>query len=287
MLKVLAMMVQTAPEGEPHFALFMREHLELCGQFARAFGNSQFQPLDPYAECLYAVENHDRGWDAYDANPKLDPETRLPYSLARTPPEDNQKTITASPDFNERHDPYCALLVSMHTWGLYNRRYGISQFVVRERISTSIPISEVHRKEIEARLNGEVERQKRLTSTIAAQNGRAGWVAPPNVMRNYKQLQFFDTLSLYFHLRHESERGEEVYIHVPKSAEADVSITLRAAGGGTYTLDPFPFAQDTLRVVCRGRYVRPFPPDAPPADLGAALRSLPSDSQAYVLVPGS
>jgi hypothetical protein len=281
------MMVQTAPENEPHFVLFMREHLDLCGQFARAFGNSEFGPLDPYAECLYAVENHDRGWDSYDADPRLDPETRLPYSLGRTPPDYNLEMITASPDYNERHDPYCALLVSMHYWGLYNARYGISRFVVRGPLSTHAPMSERQRSEREARLEREVERQKRLISAMAASVERGRWVEPAHVMQNYKQLQFFDTLSLYFHLRHESERGEEVYIHVPRSAEADASVTLRSAGGGTYALDPFPFAQDRLKVVCRGRYLHPFPPDATPADLGTALRSLPVDSQAYVLVPGS
>ena len=281
------MMVQSAPENEPHFILTMAEHLDLCGQLGRAFGNDDFQPLNPLRENLYAVEHHDRGWDAYDADPKLDPETRLPCSLVRTPTAESLKTITASPDFNERHHAYCGILVSMHTWGLHNRRYGVSQFVVRQRNSTSITVQDVYKPEIDARLASEIERQKRLKSLVAADSATRSWVESPHLMQNYKQLQFFDTLTLYFHLRHETERAEEVYIHVPKSADVDETITVRPLGKGRYSLNPFPFAGDTLKVVCRGRYVRPFPEDQPPADLGAALRSMPADSQTYVLQPGA
>ena len=281
------MMVQTAPENEPHFVLTMAEHLDLCGQLARAFGNDQFEPLDPLHESLYAVDNHDRGWDGYDANPKLDPETALPYSLVRTPVSDSLKTITASPDFNERHHPYCGILVSMHTWGLYNRRYGVSQFVVRQRSSTSITIQEPYKTEIETRLARELERQERLKSRVAADSETRGWVESAHLMQNYKQLQFFDTLTLYFHLRHETERAEEVYIHVPQTAETDINVALRPLGERRYALNPFPFAADSLKIVCRGRYVSPFAPGTAPADLGAALRSMPTDSQTYILIPGA
>lgn len=281
------MMVQTAPENEPHFVLTMAEHLVLCGQLARAFGNDQFEPLDPLRESLYAVENHDRGWDAYDANPRLDPETALPYSLVRTPVSDSLKTITASPDFNERHHPYCGILVSMHTWGLYNRRYGVSRFVVRQRSSISITIDESYKAEIETRLARELGRQERLKSQLAVDGTARSWVESAHLMQNYKQLQFFDTLALYFHLRHETERAEEVYIHVPRTAEADTDVVLRPLGERRYALSPFPFAADTLKVVCRGRYIRPFAPGGAPADLGAALRAMPADSQTYILVAGT
>ena len=42
------MMVQTAPEREPHFVITMKEHMDLCGQLARAYGNDRFESLRPY-----------------------------------------------------------------------------------------------------------------------------------------------------------------------------------------------------------------------------------------------
>ena len=70
---------------------------------------------------LYVVDNHDRGWDDYDVNPGIDTNTKLPYLMSRTPAVASVKTNRGSPDFNEAHHPYCGLLSSMHTWGLYNK----------------------------------------------------------------------------------------------------------------------------------------------------------------------
>ncbi len=236
------MISQTAPEGEPHFVLTMAEHTQMCGQMARAFGNDRFAPPAPFDEVVYIVENHDRGWDPYDANPGLDPATRVPYIMARTPTPDAVKTNRGSPDFNETHHPYCGLLSSMHSWGLYNGRYGFSKFVPRTQTTT--------------------------------------------LFQNYKQLQFFDTMSLYFHLRHAGERGAETYVHVPLTAEADTTVALKKIDDRVYSLDPFPFAGDRLTITCRGRYVMPFPVDFPPDRVGEALRTLPADRQTYQLVPG-
>jgi len=49
------MMVQTAPQGEPHFVITMREHLDFCGQLVRAYGNDRFERPKPYDQVLYVV----------------------------------------------------------------------------------------------------------------------------------------------------------------------------------------------------------------------------------------
>ncbi len=278
------MMVQSAPEGEPHFVSTMREHLDFCGRLALAYGNNQFEALKPYDEVLYVVENHDRGWDEYDIKPGLDPTTHLPFLMSQTPAPDAVKTNRGSPDFNESHHPYCGLLSSMHTWGLYNKRYGFTQFVVRTRRQISVPVQTANRPLIDAMLVGELERQTRLKEKLAANPATRDWLADEHLFQNYKQLTFFDTLALYFHLNHACDRGEEVYIHVPMSAEADTNVTMKKLGDQVYSLDPFPF-RDTVKVACSGRYVRPFPADFQADMLGAALRAMPSDQQAVELVP--
>jgi hypothetical protein len=278
------MLTQTAPAGEPAFVMNMTEHMEMCGQMARAFGNDRFERLDPYEEVLYLVENHDRGWDEYDRNPGLD-EDRLPYIMSRTPTPENMKTNIVSPDFNERHHPYCGLLSSMHSWGLYNRRYGFTQFVVRTRKTTSITVKNLYQADVEKLQADEIKRQNRLKAELAKNPVTTSWIEDRHLFQNYKQLQFFDTLSLYFHLYHATERGEETYIHVPLNAEADTNVTLRKVSDSVYSLAPFPFANDRLTLVCRGRYVKPFPPDFDLSKVGEALRSLPGDRQTYELVP--
>jgi hypothetical protein len=280
------MMTQTAPEGEPHFVNTMLEHTAMCGQMAHAFGNDRFEPPAPFSEVVSMVENHDRGWDDYDRNPGIDPATRLPYIMARTPAPDAVKTNRGSPDFNEAHHPYCGLLSSMHSVGLYNGRYGFSQFVVRTQATTSIDVANANRPLIDAMLAYEEARQARIKATLATDAVMRDWVADRHLFRNYKQLQFFDTLSLYFHLRHAGERGDQIYVHVPTNADADATLTLKKVDERVYSLDPYPFAADKLTLVCHGRYVKPFPEDFDPAKVGAALRALPGDRQTYEIVPG-
>ena len=279
------MMVQTAPQGEPHFVSTMREHLELCSRLGRAFGNDRFERLDPFEEVIYVVENHDRGWDEYDSNPGLDPNTRLPYLMSRTPTPESVKTNKGSPDFNEARHPYCGLLSSMHSWGLYNRRYGFTQFVVRTRTQISVTVQDSFRPLVDAMLAAELERQQRLKNELVKNAATRNWLADKHLFQNYKQLTFFDTLSLYFHLYHASERGEEVYIHVPMTAESDTTVTVKKVADQVYSLHPFPFAGDTLRLTCRGRYVKPFPADFNGDKIGPALAAMPTDNQVYHLVP--
>jgi hypothetical protein len=259
--------------------------MQLCGQLARAYGNDRFESLEPYEEVLYVVDNHDRGWDDYDLNPGIDPNTRLPYLMSCTPLVDALKTNSGSPDFNEAHHPYCGLLSSMHTWGLYNRRYGYTQFVVRTRDNVSIQVSDPNRPMVDEMLANELQRQGHLKQALATNERTRPWIEDKHLFQNYKQLTFFDTLALYFHLRHASERGEEVYIHVPMTAQSDTNITVRKLSERSYSLDPFPFAGDMLTLTCRGRYVRPFADDFPVEKVGAALASIPTDIQTYELVP--
>ena len=135
------MMTQTAAADEKNFVSTMIEHMDLCSQMARAYGNDRFQSLRPFDEVHYAVANHDRGWDDYDQMPMIDQETGLPFIMAKTPPVEAVKTNSGSPDFNEANNAYSGLLSSMHTWGLYNRRYGFSRFALRVRPgSVSVPV---------------------------------------------------------------------------------------------------------------------------------------------------
>ena len=144
---------------------------------------------------------------------------------------------------------------------------------------------ETYRLLADAMLAHEVERQARLKSTLAQSPTGRSWINQQHLFQNYKQLQFFDTLSIYFHLRHASERGDQVYVHVPMNRDVDATIRLKKVDERVYSLDPFPFASDPLTLVSRGRYVAPFPQDFPPERVGALLYALPADRQIYALVP--
>ena len=75
------MIVQSAADRERHFVTTMDEHTHFAGQLAAAFGNSQFDPVEPRAQMLHVIEHHDAGWRALDAAVLRDPATGFPYNL--------------------------------------------------------------------------------------------------------------------------------------------------------------------------------------------------------------
>ncbi len=245
------MIVQTAPDGDVRFVITMEQHTALAGKFARAFGNDDFEAVAPLDIVLYIVDHHDAGWTELDAAAAVDPATGLPYHLVDTPFENIIKTSAASPDFNSRHHAYGGLLSSMHSWGLYNGRYGLSDKVLLDMMT------EDNRAVATEMLEGELARQDRLNADLAAGPATSDWVSEDNLFQNYKQLQFFDTMSLYFNCRHEGAREETVFEHVPYRAGHDGNVALRPLGDGAYALSPYPFAVDGAEFTFEGRYMTP------------------------------
>jgi hypothetical protein len=243
------MIIQTAPAGEPRLAVMMHEHTALSGQFARAFGNARFESIWPAELMFYIIGNHDAGWADFDRDPATDEKTGLPYNLVETPAQYITATSRRSPDFNERHHAYCGLMSSMHSWGLYNGRYGLSSMVLIDRIPAN------DRPLADRMLDHEIARQKRLKAELAGERETSSWIEEKHLFQNYKQLQFCDTLALYFHRIHPQQRKQEVFAHVPVNASEDASITIRPREAGLYALSPFPFAADGAEFAFAGRRV--------------------------------
>jgi uncharacterized protein DUF3891 len=245
------MIIQTAPAGTPRLAIMMYEHTALCGQFARAFGNETFEPLAPLDLMVYVIAHHDAGWTEFDRDPTTDGKTGLPYNLIETPAAHITVTSRLSPEFNERQHPFCGLISSMHSWGLYNGRYGLSKHVLIKQFP------EEDRPLAERMLDGELARQKRLKAEIGKDSKLADRIDEKKLFQNYKQLQFIDTLALYFNRVHPSERGPQTFEHVPRNVDEDIAVTIKPRKAGVYTLSPFPFAPDNAEFAFAGRHVSP------------------------------
>ena len=269
------MIVQTAPEGARRFVIRMSEHTALSDSLAGAFGNDRFAPVEDPAS-RYIIANHDAGWADLDDEFRIDPATGFPYNLAETPFDLIMGTSKASPDFNEAHDPFAGLLSSMHSWGLYNGRYGLSDVVLLDKVAEqNVPAAE-------AMLAGEEARQARLKETLRDRPDTRDKVEDRRLMQAYKQLQFFDTLALYFNRIHEGARAEAVFPNVPMSETADAEITVTPLGDGVYRVAPWPFAGDRLTVEFDGRYMAP----EPGRERSSVAPDLPVESQSVTLVAG-
>ena len=271
------MIIQTAPPGEPRLAIMMHEHTALAGQFARAFGNDRFEPAHPDELMFYVASHHDEGWAEFDRDPVTDDATGLPYNLVETAAEHITVTSRRSPEFNERHHAYCGLMSSMHSWGLYNGRYGLSSLVLIDRIPPR------DRPLAERMLAGELDRQQRLKAELAKDPSTAGWLEQDHLFQNYKQLQFFDTLALYFNRIHPSERVEQRFEHVPRNAREDVAVTIRPREKGVYEIAPYPFAADSAELAFAGRLIEPGQ-HKKRGGWSSALRSSPTRWESFRLV---
>ena len=269
------MIVQTAPEGEPHFVILQVDHTRLAGDLARGWGNASFVALEPRDLMEFAVTHHDQGWEALDQRFLQDPDTGLPYHLVKTPLPDLVSTSAGSPDYCEPHHPFCGLISSMHSYGLYNGRYGMTDFLFIEVIPDEL------RPQVDTMLDGELSRQERLKAQLSSDPDTAAWAEEDRLFHNYKLLQFFDTLALYLQCDHPADRVEAEFPNVPRALGDDVTVEVVPLDEATYRLDPFPFGAEPFVVATAGRYMESQPPGA---DLAALFAGLAPDKQTVNLV---
>jgi len=270
------MIIQSTIEGKPNFVIEQADHARMSGQLAKAFGNDSFAAPVPHELFNYIVAHHDEGWDSVDALCEQSPATGLPHHLTQTPLPYLVKTSKASPDFNEAHHAYCGLLSSMHTYGLFNGRYGMSDFIFIDKIAPE------NKDAVTDMLNAELQRQDRLKKQLASNAESAAWMEEDALMNNYKLLQFFDTLSLYFHMTHTEGRAESKFQHVPNGKGADHTLTIKSIGDDIYALAPFPFKEE-VTVSVEGRYLTSQPQGT---DFKPIFEATAKEKQTYRLVRG-
>ena len=68
----------------------------------------------------------------------------------------------------------------MHSWGLYNGRYGLSKLVLLDNIAAK------DRPLADKMLNGELDRQKRLKAELATDPETRAWLDERKIFQNYK-----------------------------------------------------------------------------------------------------
>jgi len=189
-------------------------HAWLAGQLARAWGNGLFAGPWPRDEVLPAVDQHDLGMAAWDAEPELDPETGWPRSFTDMPPQTHLALWSRAPRLALTQSRWAGLLVSMHGAYLYSQRAdepGVREFLTAQ---------ETFQRELVASLG--------VTEAQAAHNQRL--------------LAIWDWISLALCMD-----------RLPVTVQADRPLTLAAAGEGAVTAAPWPFASDRVEVSVEGR----------------------------------
>ncbi|MDQ4105578.1 MAG: DUF3891 family protein [Actinomycetota bacterium] len=152
------------------------DHGRGSGEFARHWG-AEIYPETP---TLYAIAEHDVGWQELDDDVRLNPETGKPYSFIDYPLEPKLRAYRHGLDHIEAEEPYAGYLCSLH----------YSSFVRDSEEPAAVEFREE-----------EAGRRARIEGRLPE-----GWLK--NSEYNFRLLQLCDDLSLFVCL---NEPGENTF----------------------------------------------------------------------------
>lgn len=152
------------------------DHGRVSGEFARHW-EAEIKPESP---TLYAIAEHDVGWQELDDEVRFNPGTNTPYSFIDYPLEPKLRAYKHGLDRIESGNPYAGYLCSLH----------YSSFVRDSREPVAVEF-----REREAGRRGRIE-------DILPEN----WLE--NAEYNFRLLQLCDDLSLFLCL---NEPGENTF----------------------------------------------------------------------------
>ncbi|HSK16661.1 MAG TPA: DUF3891 family protein [Gaiellaceae bacterium] len=214
--------------GDAWQIVLQPDHADLSGQFARAWGGSNgFERPEPLESLVVAAARHDDGWAVWERAPALDRDGVAPRGFLDVEVPSHLAFYRAMIAAVLDHDPYAGLLVSMHGAGIYRGRYGTQP-------SLRLTFADEVRDQVEAFVAEQEELHGRLVARLGVPDGER-WT-------NYRLLQVFDRLSLYFCLR-DLDAGESEEIEpAPRGHDgAEATLSIEPAGAWHVRIDPFPF----------------------------------------------
>jgi hypothetical protein len=246
------MVIRELKDGRSYVSL-QEDHAELSAQFAAHWGNGRFSQLRPYKTMVFATTYHDSGYREFEGNPPINTEKGRPYAHRESIPSFETTELNAYANNVEwlcSHDLYAGLIVSMHRTGLWHNRYNVFTKPagnVRER---SVEVQNA-KKELEAK-------QEEYKKLLVAKNPEF----ENELSYNYRALQIFDLLSLYFCCDgYASEKEFKEYTIAPiriayeTNEEAELKVT--PTGPGSVKMTPYPFDASPLQFSVRTRVMTP------------------------------
>jgi hypothetical protein len=226
------------------------DHAALAGQFAAVWGAPPFRPADPFDPVVWAAEAHDDGWYEWEAAPRIQPETGLPFQFIYMPVADHIAIYERGVQLALDRHPYTGLLVSLHGAGLYRERYGFMPHLVFRKVDPA------DRPQVDRYLADQDRIQQRLLSRLNPDR-TVLWT-------HYRWLQCWDLLSLYLCMKSPAEAGTYSLGRMPQyPGGPEVELLLSGDGGQAFVLDPWPFqvAELALEVPVRLVPDRPYSGD--------------------------
>lgn len=209
------------------------DHAALAGVFAEHWGNATFAVPSPRDEVIAAAVHHDDGWLLWETAPHVDPATRRPYQFTSLPITEHVAFYRAGIERILAQVPYAGLLTVLHLAGLYQMRFGTDRHL---HVKALPPDEERVRQQFIDELR---RQQESLMKELPRQGVPAAWLEERLLWCNYKLLQVYDRLSLYFCMAPPRPASLEP---VPLDYEGgETQFTLTPATERTVAITPYPF----------------------------------------------
>ncbi len=252
-------MIRREANNQYHL-ITQHDHALLSGHLASHLSNAHFAPPEPFDIVIQAISLHDCGWPDHDNRPTLNPDGR-PTDVFESPLQVSLPVWSNSVDRARRHDPYIALLVSLHVLGLSalppaaNQAVGTAggrtprdTFELNKFQHRQIELQETLRHELGLRTD------QPLTLGVNPDSHDPRELA---LVRNLRLLQAMDLLSLAACCTHPP--AEKSVPFSPRLGHPPVSLNVTRAGNDLL-VHPWPFDASILpcRIAARAVEARPW-----------------------------
>ncbi|GAC1454752.1 MAG: hypothetical protein PVSMB4_15330 [Ktedonobacterales bacterium] len=234
------------------------DHDDQCGRMAAYLDPALFPSAESQRALTLAAFLHDNGWDAWEEQPRLQPDTRRPLNFTRIGEAERCALYREGIALAVEAHPLVGLLVSMHGLGLQRRFLGIhGQAGWRTPPPDEDP--EVERFCQEQELL-QVELIERLRTDAVLADLVVNSAAPDDdggphplrydlsLLRLYKLLELLDALSLRLAWLGLSENPPLEPVPDVAQDAPDQMLTVRKVAEHTLALAPYPFTRSPLDV---------------------------------------
>lgn len=223
------------------------DHAALAGIFAEHWGNADFAVPSPRDAVIAAAVHHDDGWLLWEAAPRLDPSTRRPYQFTALPLAEHVGFYRAGIERVLALSPYAGYLTLLHLSGLYQMRYGTDRHMQPKTLSGD---EERLRQQFLDELQ---QQQESLRRELPERGVAASWMQERRLWCNYKLLQMYDRLSLYFCT---APPRPLTLGPAPQDYEGgETQLTLTPVNERTVAIAPYPFDRSPLPFAVSARTV--------------------------------
>jgi len=207
------------------------DHSRFVGQLAAHWGNEHFAVPKPYVSMARAATFHDYGWLRYETSPQINPQSGEPYQFLQVPLGTAQlEAYQWSLDWLAGIDRYAGLIINMHRTGLWKNRYG-----------TITHPNGYNLRELSAEVRDFIQTNEDWQEMErAACDSDELWI-------NYRLMQVWDLLGLYFCCQDPYEDYVEP-VPTSYSDKTGIRLTMKPAGPGRVTFEPYPFNIRPCRV---------------------------------------